>query len=266
MSLTNGPILKLVAGNNRLERIWLLAKLDFQKRYYEGFLGMLWALLHPILRVGVYFVAFKILRESPIPNYALHLFSGLVIWQFVTEATNKSLNILRSNLYLINNIRFNWIDVYVSMIISILLGFLWKMLAFLAFCLFVRLFPNINYIYLPILILDLCITTLGMCMILSIFKLYVKDLQHLWNLVILAGFWTAPIFFPLEKIAAKFPFLIWIHPATPLIVNIRKVTMDGVPPDFVMFFWSILYGLVVFGIGFFIFQKYAKRAVGEINT
>jgi len=51
-----------------------------------------------------------------------------------------------------------------------------------------------------------------------------------------------------------------------MIVNIRKVTMDGVPPDFLMFFWSILYGLVVLGIGFFIFKKYARRAVGEINT
>jgi len=200
LSLTSGPILKLVAGNNRLERIWLLAKLDFQKRYYEGFLGMLWALLHPILRVGVYFVAFAILREERMPNYALHLFSGLIIWQFITEATNKSLNILKTNLYLINNIQFNWMDVYVSMNISTLLGFLWKLLAFFVFCMFSKLFPSLNYLYLPILVLDLLITTLGMCLILSIFKLYVKDLQHLWNLVILAGFWTAPIFFPLEGI------------------------------------------------------------------
>jgi len=147
-----------------------------------------------------------------------------------------------------------------------LLGLLWKMLAFFAFCIASKLFPSINYLYLPILIVDLCITTLGICMILSIFKLYVKDLQHLWNLVILAGFWTAPIFFPLEKIAEKFPFLVWIHPATPLIVNIRKVMMDGVAPDFIMLFWSILYGLVVFAVGFFIFQRYAKEAVGEINT
>lgn len=266
MSLTSGPILKLVAGNIRLERIWLLAKLDFQKRYYESFLGMLWALLNPILMVGIYYLAFAFIRTSSTDNFALHLFSGIIIWQFVTEATNKSMNILKSNLYLINNIKFNWFDVYISMIISIMLGFLWKLAALFIFCFGAGLYPSSSVIYLPILVLILSVITLGISLILSIFKLYVKDLQHVWSMVIRLGFWTAPIIFTIEKIEALAPWLVWAHPATCVIINIRNAVIYGLPMDYAMLFWSIGYGTVVLLVGLLVFNMLARRAVSEINS
>ena len=40
--------------SNKLERIWLLAKIEFKLRYYENKLGLLWALIKPISDIFIY--------------------------------------------------------------------------------------------------------------------------------------------------------------------------------------------------------------------
>ena len=51
-------------GSNKLERLWLLAKIEFKMRYYENRLGLLWALLKPVLDICIYYIAFKVIIES----------------------------------------------------------------------------------------------------------------------------------------------------------------------------------------------------------
>ncbi|MFK7934051.1 MAG: hypothetical protein AB8G22_11130, partial [Saprospiraceae bacterium] len=52
------PVLEAIPANNRLERIWILAKVDFKKRYYHSSLGLVWALLNPIFQLSVYYTVF----------------------------------------------------------------------------------------------------------------------------------------------------------------------------------------------------------------
>ena len=35
--------------SNKAERLWLLAKIEFKLRYYENKLGLLWALIKPLM-------------------------------------------------------------------------------------------------------------------------------------------------------------------------------------------------------------------------
>ena len=37
-----------VGRSNKLERLWLMAKIEFKLRYYENKLGLLWALIKPV--------------------------------------------------------------------------------------------------------------------------------------------------------------------------------------------------------------------------
>ena len=55
---------KDLTKSNRLERIWLLAKIEFKLRYYENKLGLLWALIKPLLQMAIYYVAFATTRLS----------------------------------------------------------------------------------------------------------------------------------------------------------------------------------------------------------
>jgi len=83
------PVLRKIPENNRFERIWTLAKVDFKKRYYDSVLGMVWALLNPLLRLAVYTLAFEFIRNAQFENFHIYLFSALLCWMFFTELTGK---------------------------------------------------------------------------------------------------------------------------------------------------------------------------------
>ncbi len=79
---------------NKIERIWLLAKIEFKLRYYENKLGLLWALLKPIMDIAIYYVVFQIIMKQDIPAFASYLFIGLILWNFFVESTTGTIQIL----------------------------------------------------------------------------------------------------------------------------------------------------------------------------
>jgi len=255
------PVIKKMPENNRFERIWILAKIDFKKRYYDSSLGMVWALMNPILRLAVYTLAFQFVRVSDTANFHIYLFSALLTWMFFMELSNKAIKILRQKRYLLENVQFKWIDIFYSLTISGLLGYLFNLLAYFTMGLISGVYPTLLVFWMPILILNVCVTGLGFGLILSSVNIFLKDIEHLWSVFTLAGFWTAPIFFPLEAIQKNYSILLYIHPVTPLMINIRNVTFYHEPINIEFFAWGWLYAIAVFGIGFFLFEKTKRYAI-----
>src|SRR4029079_11277900 len=86
--------------SNKVERIWLLAKIEFKLRYYENKLGLLWALIKPISDIFIYYIAFQKILKQGIPNFVSFLFIGLILWNFFVESTSGTVQILSTKKYL----------------------------------------------------------------------------------------------------------------------------------------------------------------------
>src|SRR3954451_1780142 len=61
---------------------------DLRVRYQRSMLGFLWSLLHPILMMTILSLVFSHLFKTPIKNYAVHLFAGMVPWGFLAASLN----------------------------------------------------------------------------------------------------------------------------------------------------------------------------------
>src|SRR5882757_6752879 len=103
-----------ILRSNKLERLWLLAKIEFKLRYYENKLGLLWALIKPIMDICIYYIVFKTILKSNIPNYASFLFIGLILWNFFVESTSGTVQILAVKKYLYEYSNMNKLEIYVS--------------------------------------------------------------------------------------------------------------------------------------------------------
>ena len=57
-----------------------LVRREIRQRYKGSVLGLGWTLLNPLIMVGAYWLVFKFLFGSPIANYALFMFVGLIGW------------------------------------------------------------------------------------------------------------------------------------------------------------------------------------------
>ena len=254
-------ILESLPENNQFERIWILAKTDFKIRYYGTFLGLVWALINPLSRLSVYYIVFSLVIEHNIPNYGLHIFSGLVIWMFFLEGTKKGLNMIKSKRYLLENVDFNKLDIYISAVLSSLMGLLFNIFVYLIASSFSGIFPNWNLLFLPLMILNVCILVLAISIILSVIHIFIRDVSQIWDMLLLALFWLNPIFFArTSRVFDKFPALLYANPVAGIIINTRNVLLYGKPPDWGVLLFDYAYALALLGIGLIVFKKLFHKA------
>ena len=255
---------KLLSENNRLERIWLLAKIDFKKRYYDNGLGVLWALINPLFKLGIYYFVFTNIMDVRSPDFALYLFSGIITWTLFAQGTKKGINLLKSKKYLIESIQFEQLDLFVSATMSVFFAFAFNLSAYFVIH-FISLAPiKLTVLFLPILILNTFVLILGVAILLATINIYLRDIEHLWDIVILAGFWLTPIIYPKEALLEKFYFLAFLNPMAGIVINLRETVLYGRQPLYNLFFYDIVYAIVILVAAVFIYRAYAHKAVEKL--
>jgi len=65
----------------------LLVRREISARYQGSFLGMIWSYINPLTQFCIYYfvVGFIFNLHADIPNFAIHLFAGLIVVHFFTE-------------------------------------------------------------------------------------------------------------------------------------------------------------------------------------
>lgn len=246
--------------SNRWERIWLLAKIEFKLRYYENSLGLLWALIKPIAHMLIYYVAFKIILAIKIPNYALYLFCGLILWNFFTEASGGMINILKSKKYLYEYSNMSKLEIYIASMLSISIGFAFNLLIFIAALLVVGIPLSWTIIFFPVLFIILFLIAIGTSMILSSISIVATDIKQIWPIIIMGLFWLSPILFAYENVRAKLPFMDYINPMAGIILNSREVLMYSHQPDWTLVCVNIGHALILFVLGIYTLKRIGSKA------
>lgn len=246
--------------NNRLERIWLLAKIEFKLRYYENKLGLLWALLKPISEMLIFFVAFEFLLGNEIPNYISYLYLGIIIWNFFIESSSGMIAILSTKKYLYEYSNISKFEIYIAHLLSISIGFLFNLMIFIIFFLATGNSLSINLLYLPLILLNLFLLGLGIAMVLSTIYLVAKDINQIWSLVIAMGFWLSPILFKADQLREKLPLIDFFNPISGVIINAREVMMYSNAPNFSLLLINFFHASLLIIIGGILVNKLGAKA------
>jgi len=256
---------KLLPENNRLERIWLLSKIDFKKRYYDNGLGILWALINPLCRFVIYYFAFTyIFPQKGIKNYALYLFSGLIIWFFFAQGTRKGIKLLKSKKYLIESIQFKHFDLFVASTLSAFYSFVFNFIAYFLVSMIKGVGVHPTVFWLPLLVLNIVLLVLAISALLATINIYLRDIEHFWDIVVLAGFWATPIIYDSEITMVKMPFLQYINPVAGIVINIRETVLYGNQPYYHLLVHDLVYASVLFIIAKFAYDKFSHKAVEKL--
>lgn len=259
--------LSYIPENNRIERIWKLAQVDFKKRYYNDRFGLLWALINPVLRVLIYYFVFNLIFKTAIEgidNYGLFIFSGLIVWMFFVETCKKSMKILHQKRYLILNIKVKKIDLFYSNGLAILMGFGFNLLALVFISFFFQVPYSIHLLFLPILIINLLCLSIGFGMILCILYAFFEDIAHVADIGFLLGFWCSGIFFRGELFWEYWPPIIYLNPFIGLVINFRNVLIYGAQIDYFYLLINFTYGLAILFLGIFLIRKYSHLAIEKL--
>lgn len=253
---------------NKLERLWLLAKIEFKLRYYENKLGLFWALIKPVMDIAIYYVVFKIILKSDVPAFASYLFIGLILWNFFIESTSGTIQILNTKKYLYEYSNMNKLEIYISTLLSNSIGFFFNFVMFLIFYNFLEPqsvgFSIYYNWWIIILFLNLFVLSLGGSLILSNVYIIAKDINQIWQVFASLLFFLSPIFYSLKTFNEALPSFVYGNPIAGIIVNARRVMMDGKLPDFELLIFDSGYAIFLLLVGIILLNKLGSKAAEKL--
>ena len=256
--------LKYFKGDNRLERIWKIAQVDFKKRYYNDKFGLLWALINPLTQIALYYFVFTRILNRSQDNFVLFLFSGIIIWFAFSNATIMAVRLLYEKLYLINNIQFNWLDLYSSHIISTSIGLTFNLLAYMVALVILGTSLG-SYIYLfPIVLLSWGLTTYAACILISIIRPIFEDINHIWSILLMVGLWVSGVFFDGSFYLENYTWFSYVNPFVGILINTRACLLEGNIISYGLLWYDLIFSLLLFGFSIWLFNQYAPKFIEKM--
>ena len=253
--------------SNKVERLWLLAKIEFKLRYYENKLGLLWALIKPLMDILIYYVVFQIIMRQNIPAFASYLFIGLILWNFFVESTTGTIQILNTKKYLYEYSNMNKMEIYVSTLLSNSIGLFFNFMMFLIFYNFLEKEStglSVQNFWILAMFVNLFILSLGMSLILSTIYVVAKDISQIWMVFISFLFFLSPIFYRLSTFKSALPLFEYANPIAGIIINARRVMMEQTPPDFKLLGFDYVYAIILLVTGLIFLNKLGSKAAEKL--
>ena len=238
---------------------WTLVRTDFKTRYHGSIGGFVWALLKPLSMFVVLLAVFSYVFSAE-PQYKLDLIIGLFLYEFFQEATKTGLLSLRAKSYLLTKARFPaWVVVLTSASNAVItLGVFSILLT--GFLAATGRAPSIAALglYVCFQIHFLAIVA-GFSLAASVLFMRYRDLHQIWEVVSQAGFFVAPIIYPLGILPERVHAYLYLWPPTPIILFSRGVLVDGVVPSALAQALLTLQAGAILGIGVLIYRAHARR-------
>ena len=240
--------------------IWTLIRTDFKTRYQPTVGGFLWALMKPVAIFLVLNSVFSFIFGGD-RSYRANLIVGLFLWDFFADATKTGLISLHVKGYLLSKARFpSWILVITSgsnalITVTIFTAVVVTYLSMSATP------PSLAAIALfAAYLVQFTLLIIGFSLATSVLFLRYRDLNQVWDLVTQAGFFVAPIIYPLGIIPERYHMLLYVWPPTPMIQFTRAVLIDGTIPTLKAHLLLAGETAAILLIGIAIYRRLAPRA------
>jgi homopolymeric O-antigen transport system permease protein len=246
--------------NRHLGLVWTLVRTDFKARYHGTLGGFVWALLKPVSMFVVLTAVFSVLFAKN-PDYKLDLIVGLFLWDFFVEGTKTGLASLHARGYLLTKARVPSSILVVTSISNALITLAVFDVVIVAFLSAAGHPPTVRALaafggYCVALVL----MVVGFALASSVLFLRYRDLNQVWEVVVQAGFFLAPIIYPLDILPERYHFYLYIWPPTPVIEFSRSVLVNGVIPTTTGHVYLLIDAALCMLCGMWIFQRLSPRA------
>jgi len=247
-----------------LELVWTLARTDFKSRYQPTVGGFLWALMKPVAMFLVLNAVFSFIFGSN-PTYRLNLIIGLCLWDFFAESTKTGLVSLQVKGYLLNKARFStWILVVTSISNALITLFVFCIVIVVSLAAAGRPPSLVSVVLFLSYLVTFAVIVLAFSLASSVLFPRYRDLNQVWDVVSQAGFFIAPIIYPLSIIPERYHLFLYCWPPTPIIQFSRAVLIDGTTPTAKAHALLATGTLTALLIGTIIFRRFGPRVAEHI--
>lgn len=259
----------------------LLVSKELKVRYRGSVLGLLWSYVKPGVQFVVFYIALGVflgLEQSDrnpdgLPNYAIYLFSGIVLINFFTEALSNASRSIVINGGLIKKIYlprqlFPVASVWVSGV-----HFVPQILILIVACLFTGWSPSLLQLTAAVagfVIVAMLATGLGL--LFGAVNVYFRDAENLVDMLLMIATWASPVLYSWTMVQKQLGDTFFhLYQLNPITVGVETFhfafwlpTTDGaeaIPPHLLSLWLPV--GLAVSALVLILGQTVFRRLEGR---
>ena len=248
-----------------------LVRREVRQRYKGSVLGLGWTLLNPLIMVGAYWIVFKFLFGSPIPNYALFMFVGLMVWTLFYGGITVAASSLVGNASLVTKVRFPREIIPMASVTanSVIAGAM--LVIALPLCIILAGGSLAPLVLLPVFLALAAILTIGAGLLFSALNVYFRDVEHVLTAIGIPWVFLTPIFYTyatLPQSAQAHQTLVDIlhygNPIAPFVVAVQDVLFFGTWPALSDTIYCAVAAPLVLAVGLWSFRKLESEMAVEL--
>ena len=257
---------------SRRDLILQLTQRDIVGRYRTAKLGLLWTILTPLILLAIYTFVFSVVLEAKWNQeldetrgeFALYLYCGMLVFNLFGEAVTRGSTIVVANPNYVKKVVFPLEVLSVSGLLSALFNMVLGFVVWLAcYGLVQGALPPLTMFYLPLVVLPICLGTLGISWIVASLGVFVRDVGHAVALAVQALFFATPVFYKIDRVPEQFQLVMQLNPLSRALENARGVMIESALPHWGFWSLSLAAGVLVAVVGYAFFMK-SKRAFADV--
>ncbi len=241
---------------------WLFLALlerEVRNRYVGSVGGWLWAIVHPLLLLGIYTMVFRTIFRVEIPQLGEHpfvAFVALALWPWLAfqEGVQRGVQAVQANSALVRKVSFpHELLVYAAVTATFVVQLAGYALVLTILALFAGGLSAMVLLIVPILAL-LFLLALACALFGSALQVFLRDFDQLLGPLFMVLFYATPVLYPLALLPGWLGDILAFNPLAQFIEPVRALALFGswTPSGFALASWAATLLLFVLARGFFL--------------
>jgi ABC-2 type transport system permease protein len=222
-----------VSVRQRMREIWLsrelliyLVRTEIKVKYKNSVLGLIWSMVAPAMTLAIYFVVFQLILGNKMPDFVIFLFAGLLLWNLFSLGVLTGTGVVVNNAGIVKKVSFPREILALAAVGSACVFFFFQTIVMVIFMIVLHSAPDMAYF--PLLLLALVagmVLACAIAVLLSAINVYLRDTQHLIEVLLTAWFWACPIVYPYQQQIGdklKHVWIYFLNPMVPLVLTFQR--------------------------------------------
>lgn len=238
---------------------------ELRGRYRDSMLGSAWTLLQPLLMTGIYYFIFAFLfNTSTIPNYALFVLVGIIIWNFFATVIPQGTGSLTGNSDIIRKVWFRRELIPMAVVIGASASTGILLILVIPLCVIANHDVLKTFWIAPIFFVLLVTMAFGLSTLLAVINVFFRDVAHLVGVVLLPLFFLTPVFYSFSALPVKPPEWVvlvmrYANPLTPYLETLRALLLEGQLPGWPLIAYCVVVGPALAVAGVWFLRRFDER-------
>ena len=226
-----GPLTRIRELLRYRELLGNLIRKELKVKYKNSALGFAWSLLNPLLYLVIFSIVLQEFLGAGLPAFPFYLLTGLLAWNLLSNGLAGATGSIVSNSNLVSKVYFPREILPAASIGAAVVHYVLQLFVLVAAMLLFGWFRHWDQgmVLLPLALLVQLVLLVGLALLMSSANVYMRDVQHLLELALLAWFWMTPIVYASgwvqQNLMNKSP-LMWAvylqNPMAPIVMGYQR--------------------------------------------